>query len=144
VTESPDAFRATVPPLGAAGEVLLARAISAQLGQAVRVGDCPLLATPLVMGAGAEGAWLADALRIAGDVSRLDGVSVSVGGPMRPARRTAATDRAVLAALRASRAARDARLGLTAHPAWSIQVVRGACASGDSRTAPAGARPASP
>ena len=120
-------------PLGRAGEQLLARALSAQLGRPVRVADVSLPSERLVAEQGGEGPWLVTALGVLDGVGRLQGYAACVEGRTRPNGRTAIIDRHVLTALEATPLARAGRLTVTMGTRWSVRVARTTC---DSTTAP--------
>ncbi len=128
------------PPIGAAAELLLARSMSAQLGATLRLVDAPLPREPLTAVAGADRAWLSDAVQVAERAAGLDSLVTCVEGRLNPPRRTASEDRAVLAALRETPIAKAGRLTVVDGSTWSIRVARASCAP---VAAPSGAAGAS-
>jgi uncharacterized hydrophobic protein (TIGR00271 family) len=114
-------------PLGLAGEQLLARALSGQLGQTVRVVDAPLPSAPLVAATGEDAQWLVRALDVGAELAGLDGVVACVRGPIPADGRGGSIDRTIHAALLATPAAREGRLALSRDARWSLRVARGSC-----------------
>ncbi|HJS42252.1 MAG TPA: DUF389 domain-containing protein [Gemmatimonadales bacterium] len=110
--------------LGPAGEALLSAHVSAELGTPLRVVDEPLPVQPIVARRGAEAAWLVDAARIVALTVRTDSLVACARGP-RAGR--GATDRAIVAALRAAAAVQTSRLVVEPARSWSLRVARASC-----------------
>ena len=110
------------PPLGAAGEALLARAFAAELGAPLRIVDDPLPSERLIARRGAAAEWLATATRIVAITAASDSLISCVRGP-------GATDPATRDALRAASGTGE-RLVIDPARSWSVRVVAGSCRGG--------------
>jgi len=115
------------PPLGDAGEALLARTLGASLTGSARIADSALVATAALAPLGREATWRAAALPLLEWVAGVRGASACVHAPIGNARRTTADQRATLDSIRASAASRAGRVTLRDSSAWQINIVAGSC-----------------
>jgi uncharacterized hydrophobic protein (TIGR00271 family) len=124
------------PPLGAAAEEMLSRAVAASTRSPVRVADVAFPANPVVAEPRGDSAWVAGALALLEEVVRVDSAVACVTQPAGGGRRSAAVTRTASAALiepllRGSAAGRAGRLVLSAGPAWTIRVAPAKCVTPD-------------
>lgn len=120
------------PPLGAAGEAVLASRWSTRAGARLQVRDVPLAIDTATAALGRERQWLPVADTVLTWVAQADRAIACVKAPSDTARKTTSAQRAALASLRASPAARAGRVLVTDSSGWSIRVAIDRC-DGDGR-----------
>jgi hypothetical protein len=115
------------PPLGAAGEAMLARSLSAAIQTNIHILDVPFPKVPITLDRTmGDSAWLSTAALILDQVALTDsGVACVQRPPARSSRRTA--DAIVEALLRGSGAARNQRIVFADGSLWAINVAVGQC-----------------
>jgi uncharacterized membrane protein len=115
------------PPLGPAGESLLADQWSSQVGARIRVTDVPLRRDTASASLGREAEWLSIAQPILDWVADADRTSACVAAPIDTTRHATSEQRAAIAALKGSRPAISGQLILRDSSGWRIHVDLGRC-----------------
>jgi uncharacterized hydrophobic protein (TIGR00271 family) len=121
--------------LGAAGEALLARELSRNIGVVLEVADAALSPTAVVAVAGRERQWYDTARNTLEWVARTNGTSACVTGPSASHRRPSAVHRTLLQAIQTSPAAASGRLLMRDSSQWTVRASVGPCWTTDSTNA---------
>jgi hypothetical protein len=121
------------PPLGAAGEAVLASRWSTRAGARLQVRDVPLATDTATAALGRERQWLPVADTVLDWVAHADRAIACVKAPSDTARKATAAQRSALETLRTSPAASAGKVLIADSSGWSIRVAIDHC-DGDSRT----------
>ena len=122
------------PTVGVAGDALLGQALGDRLRAPMVVHSVALPHTPVEPQPRGERIWLDSALQILTEVVATDSAVACVRGPIAEQRRPSAAQRAAIAAVRQTAAARSGRMTIADAERMDIRVAVGACtpASGPS------------